>query len=49
MPDTAAKMWSQLGVEEKLDSQRLPQAATWGGLNPGAKVSKAAPLFPRIE
>jgi methionyl-tRNA synthetase len=49
MPDTAAKMWEQLGMEEGLDSQRLPQAAHWGGLTPGAKVRKADPLFPRIQ
>ncbi len=49
MPETAAKMWDQIGIQENLDSQVLPQAASWGGLKPGVKVKRAGPIFPRIQ
>jgi len=49
LPETAMKMWAQLGIADTLDSQKLPQAVTWGNLEPGAKVQKAEPLFPRIQ
>jgi methionyl-tRNA synthetase len=48
MPRAAAELWSQLGLEH-LDAQRLPEAAAWGGLAPGAKTTKGASLFPRLE
>ena len=49
MPRAAARLWSQLGVEEPLEDQRLPESATWGGLPPGTKVTKGEALFPRLE
>jgi methionyl-tRNA synthetase len=49
MPETSQKIWAQLGLEEPLDAQRLPQALLWGGLRAGAKVSRGPALFPRIE
>ena len=30
MPRAASVLWSQLGIEEPLDEQRLPEAAEWG-------------------
>ncbi len=48
MPGACDKLWSQLGIEEPLDEQRLPGALGWGGLRPGGHVSKAEGLFPRI-
>lgn len=49
MPETSQKIWAQLGLEEPLDAQRLPQALLWGGLRAGARVSRGPALFPRIE
>jgi methionyl-tRNA synthetase len=49
MPETAAKMWSQLGVEQALEQQNIRESGRWWGLKPGEKLSKPLPLFPRIE
>ena len=49
MPTTAEKMWSQLGMETGLWEQRIDEDGTWGGLKPGKKLAKPAPLFPRID
>ena len=49
MPDAADRLWLQLGIPEPLEGQRLPEAASWGGLRPGTVVTKGDPLFPRIE
>jgi methionyl-tRNA synthetase len=50
MPDAAARLWSQLGLDATpLDDQRLPEAASWGGLTPGTQTSKGASLFPRLD
>jgi len=47
MPATSVKIAEQLGLEaiEKRSFNDLK----WGLLKPGTKISKAAPLFPRIE
>jgi methionyl-tRNA synthetase len=49
MPRAAAALWSQLGIAERLDGQRLPDAAGWGGLAPGTQTSKREALFPRLD
>jgi methionyl-tRNA synthetase len=49
MPATAEKMWSQLGMETGLWEQRIDEDGRWGGLKPGKKLAKPAPLFPRID
>ena len=49
MPTTAERMWSQLGMEGNLWEQNIRESGKWGGLKPGGKVAKPAPLFPRIE
>jgi methionyl-tRNA synthetase len=49
MPRAAASLWDQLGIPEALEAQRLPEAASWGGLAPGTKSSKGEALFPRLE
>jgi methionyl-tRNA synthetase len=49
MPGAAERLWEQLGIAEPLAGQRLPHAATWGGLEPGTKTSRGEPLFPRLE
>jgi methionyl-tRNA synthetase len=49
MPGAAARLWGQLGIGEPLESQRLPEAASWGGLEPGTRVRRGDALFPRLE
>ena len=48
-PGASSRLWSSLGIASPLDAQRLPAAGRWGGLEPGAKVSKGEPLFPRVD
>jgi methionyl-tRNA synthetase len=49
MPSAAERLWAQLGIDEPLDDQRLPQAGEWGGLRAGTVTSKGEALFPRLE
>jgi methionyl-tRNA synthetase len=49
MPRAAGALWAQLGIAEPLEDQRLPDAASWGGLSPGTRVTKGESLFPRLE
>jgi len=51
LPESAAKVWLQLGQGEIADAARnsfLTKLA-WGGLRPGTKLGEPKPLFPRTE
>ncbi|MBI4876838.1 MAG: methionine--tRNA ligase [Acidobacteria bacterium] len=48
IPDSAAKIWAQLGMAEPLESARVDQLA-WGQLAGGQKIGEIAAVFPRIE
>lgn len=48
MPDSAAKIWVQLGCTEPLEKQRIDQLA-WGQLAGGQQVGEPATVFPRVE
>jgi methionyl-tRNA synthetase len=51
MPDSAAKVWRQLGQGEIADAAKnsfLTKVA-WGGLKAGTIFAEPAPLFPRAE
>ena len=47
MPESAQRIREQLGLTK--DCGTLPEAGRWGGLNPGGRVARGAPLFPRVE
>lgn len=49
MPNTAPKIWQQLGIESDFATVTLDDAQGWGRLAPGTKVAKPEPIFPRIE
>lgn len=49
IPQAMATLWSALGMEQPLDSQRLQDAGQPGLLPAGQKVSAMPALFPRIE
>jgi methionyl-tRNA synthetase len=49
MPGAASRLWEQLGIDDSLEAQRLPEAAAWGRLEPGTKTIRGPSLFPRVE
>jgi len=48
MPDSAKKIWSQLGMKPALEAQRASNLH-WGGLPAGQEIGKITGVFPRIE
>ena len=48
IPQSAGRLWQQLGCGGKLEDQRLDELR-WGGLNPGTRVAKTEVIFPRLE
>jgi methionyl-tRNA synthetase len=49
MPDAAGRLWTQLGIEEPLADQRLPEASRWGLLPAGTRTRRGDALFPRLD
>ncbi len=49
MPDTANKIWRQIGIDKPIDEFNLNDMGTWGWLKSGTKIKKGEQLFPRIE
>jgi methionyl-tRNA synthetase len=49
IPNAAAELWRRIGMPGRPEDVRLPDAARWGQLPPGARLEKGAPLFPRRE
>jgi methionyl-tRNA synthetase len=48
IPSTCTELWRRLGLGgDGPSSQRLPDAAAWGGYPGGLPVEKGEPLFPR--
>jgi len=48
LPESAKKIWAQLGMKEPLESVRFDTLA-WGGLAPGQTIGEVSAVFPRIE
>jgi methionyl-tRNA synthetase len=48
LPQSAPKIWDQLGITEPLEGARLDTLA-WGQLPAGQKIGEIAALFPRVE
>ena len=48
LPQSAPKIWAQLGMTEPIEAVRF-DALAWGGLQPGQKVGEVSGVFPRIE
>ena len=47
---TAAQLaWERIGMEGKVDEQRLPDAANWGQYQGGVSLTSGDPLFPRLK
>jgi methionyl-tRNA synthetase len=48
LPESCAKIWTQLGMPEPLESIRL-DSLDWGQLRAGQKIGEIAAVFPRID
>src|SRR6185369_17141027 len=48
LPQSAPKIWAQLGMLESLDAIRF-ETLEWGTLQPGQKIGEIAGVFPRID
>lgn len=48
MPETAEKMWKQLGIAEPIQEQTTSDLV-WGQLKPGVQTRRGEPLFPRLD
>lgn len=49
MPETAPKIWAQLGMAGEIWDVRLDDVKNWGGIPAGQHIGQAEPIFPRIE
>ncbi|MDP4588876.1 MAG: methionine--tRNA ligase [Candidatus Nanopelagicales bacterium] len=49
MPKSMAALWSDIGASESNIGKNFSDAAVWGQLVPGVKITKSESLFPRIE
>ena len=49
MPATCETLWSALGMQSDIASEKISDVATWGQIAPGSRVTKGAVLFPRLE
>ena len=47
IPETCQTVWERLGLPGRVEDQRLPTAATWGGYPGSLPVTKGESLFPR--
>ncbi len=49
LTSAAQEIWRRIGLPGRVDEQRLPAAAAWGGYPGGLPVERGKPLFPRIS
>ncbi len=49
MPSTCEVLWTSLGLTGDISAQKIADVANWGQIKPGARVTKGAVLFPRLE
>jgi len=49
IPETALKIWKQLGIEDNIEKMNIPEDTKWGILKPGTEIKPGENLFPRIE
>ena len=49
MPESAQKIWNQLGVDSSIKEAKLTDIEGWDLLEEGHKLGTATPIFPRID
>jgi methionyl-tRNA synthetase len=48
LPESAAKIWAQLGIADPVAQVRV-DSLEWGGLAGGQRIGPTGPVFPRID
>jgi methionyl-tRNA synthetase len=48
LPVSCSNVWNQLGIQEKLDQQRIDELE-WGNVVGGCTLGKIEPVFPRLD
>ncbi len=49
MPESAAKIWEQLGITKDIKEAKVEDIKIWDVLVAGHQLGEAVPIFPRIE
>ncbi|WP_321328225.1 methionine--tRNA ligase [uncultured Ilyobacter sp.] len=49
MPESAQKIWEQLGFSEDIKDAKVSEVSPWEVIKEGHKLGDAKPIFPRIE
>jgi methionyl-tRNA synthetase len=49
IPESASKMWEQLGIEGDIKKAQVADIREWNILKDGHKLGEATPIFPRLE
>lgn len=49
MPESAGKIWAQLGIDKNIEEAKLENIKEWGNFEKGHILGEASPVFPRIE
>ncbi len=49
MPESAGKIWEQLGVDGDIKEAKIDVIKDWSSFDSGHKLGEASPVFPRIE
>ncbi|HBQ21782.1 MAG: methionine--tRNA ligase [Deltaproteobacteria bacterium GWA2_38_16] len=49
MPESSQKIWSALGIQDKIEEHTLLESSTWGHIQEGQLTHIIPPLFPRIQ
>jgi methionyl-tRNA synthetase len=47
VPHTSQVIWERIGLAGRVETQRLPAGAAWGGYPGSTRVRVDPPLFPR--
>jgi methionyl-tRNA synthetase len=49
IPESASKMWKQLGIEKDIKTAQIEDIKSWDILEIGHRLGEATPIFPRLE
>lgn len=49
MPESAQKIWNQLGFDKNIEEAKIADISKWGLMEEGHILGNAEPIFPRIE
>jgi len=49
IPESAGKIWEQLGIRENIEGAKIEAVREWGVFPTDHKLGEAKPIFPRLE